>query len=125
MALGCSTNSMLHIPAIAHECGIDLDLALANSISEKTPNLCHLAPAGDRYIEELNEGGGILAVMNEISKLGLLHTELMTCTEKRLRRIFRDMKLGTRRLFARLPIHTARPAASQCSKATWLRMAAL
>ena len=82
MALGCSTNSMLHIPAIAHECGIQLDLALANSISEKTPNLCHLAPAGDRYIEELNEAGGILAVMHEINKLGLLHTELMTCTGK-------------------------------------------
>lgn len=82
MALGCSTNSMLHIPAIAHECGIDLDLGLANSISEKTPNLCHLAPAGDHYIEELNEAGGIRAVMHEIDKLGLLHTELMTCTGK-------------------------------------------
>ena len=82
MALGCSTNSMLHIPAIAHECGIDLDLALANSISDKTPNLCHLAPAGDHFIEELNEAGGIRAVMHEIDKLGLLHTDLMTCTGK-------------------------------------------
>lgn len=82
MALGCSTNSMLHIPAIAHECGIDLDLGLANSISEKTPNLCHLAPAGDHYIEELNEAGGIRAVMHEIDKLGLLHTDLLTCTGK-------------------------------------------
>lgn len=82
MALGCSTNSMLHLPAIAHECGIKLDLDLANSISEKTPNLCHLAPAGDRYIEELNEAGGIPAVMHEIDKLGLLHTDLMTCTGK-------------------------------------------
>lgn len=82
MALGCSTNSMLHLPAIAHECGIDLDLDVANEISEKTPNLCHLAPAGANYIEELNEAGGIYAVMNEISKLGLLHTDLMTCTGK-------------------------------------------
>ncbi len=82
MALGCSTNSMLHLPAIAHECGITLDLALANNISDKTPNLCHLAPAGNHYIEELNEAGGIRAVMHEIDKLGLLHTDLMTCTGK-------------------------------------------
>lgn len=82
VALGCSTNSMLHLPAIAHECGITLDLALANSISDKTPNLCHLAPAGNHYIEELNEAGGIRAVMHEIDKLGLLHTDLMTCTGK-------------------------------------------
>ncbi len=82
MALGCSTNSMLHIPAIAHECGIDLDLALANTISDKTPNLCHLAPAGNHYIEQLNEAGGIRAVMHEIDKLGLLHTDLLTCTGK-------------------------------------------
>ena len=82
MALGCSTNSMLHLPAIAHECGIQLDLALANEISSKTPNLCHLAPAGDHFIEELNEAGGIPAVMNEINKLGLLHTDLLTCTGK-------------------------------------------
>ena len=82
MALGCSTNSMLHLPAIAHECEIDLDLELANSISDKTPNLCHLAPAGGHFIEELNEAGGILAVMNEINKLGLLKTDLLTCTGK-------------------------------------------
>jgi len=82
MALGCSTNSMLHLPAIAHECGIKLDLDLANSISEKTPNLCHLAPAGDHFIEDLNEAGGIPAVMHEIDKLGLLHTDLMTVTGK-------------------------------------------
>lgn len=82
MALGCSTNSMLHIPAIAHECGIDLDLEQANSISDKTPNLCHLAPAGEHFIEQLNEAGGIRAVMHEIDKLGLLHTDLMTCTGK-------------------------------------------
>ncbi len=82
MALGCSTNSMLHIPAIAHECGIDLDLELANDISAHTPNLCHLAPAGNHYIEQLNEAGGIYAVMHEINKLGLLHTECLTCTGK-------------------------------------------
>jgi len=82
MALGCSTNSMLHIPAIAHECGIKLDLDVANEISEKTPNLCHLAPASANYIEELNEAGGIYAVMNEISKLGLIHKNIITCTGK-------------------------------------------
>lgn len=82
MALGCSTNSMLHLPAIAHECGIDLDLDIANSISAKTPNLCHLAPAGDHFIEELNEAGGVYAVMHELAKHGLLHTDLMTCTGK-------------------------------------------
>lgn len=82
MTLGCSTNSMLHIPAIAHECGIKLDLDVANEISEKTPNLCHLAPAGANYIEELNEAGGIYAVMNEISKLGLIHKDIITCTGK-------------------------------------------
>lgn len=82
MALGCSTNSMLHLPAIAHECGIDLHLDIANDISAKTPNLCHLAPAGDHFIEELNEAGGVYAVMHELSKLNLLHTDLMTCTGK-------------------------------------------
>ena len=82
MALGCSTNSMLHLPAIAHECGIDLDLSVANEISKHTPNLCHLAPAGNHYIEELDEAGGIRAVMAEIAKLGLLKTDLMTVTGK-------------------------------------------
>ena len=82
MALGCSTNSMLHIPAIAHECGIKLDLSVANAISDKTPNLCHLAPAGNHYIEQLNEAGGISAVMHEIDKLGLLKTDLVTATGK-------------------------------------------
>lgn len=82
MALGCSTNSMLHLPAIAHEAGVDIDLDIANEISAKTPNLCHLAPAGHTYIEELNEAGGIYAVMNEINKLGLLHTDCMTVTGK-------------------------------------------
>ena len=80
--MGCSTNSMLHLPAIANECGIRLNVEIANEISEKTPNLCHLAPAGPTYMEDLNEAGGVYAVMNEINKLGLLHTELMTCTGK-------------------------------------------
>lgn len=82
MALGCSTNSMLHLPAIAYECGVELNVDIANEISEKTPNLCHLAPAGHNYVEELNEAGGIYAVMNEINKLGLLKIDLITCTGK-------------------------------------------
>ena len=82
MALGCSTNSMLHLPAIAHEAGVELNPEMANAISEKTPNLCHLAPAGYHYIEELNEAGGVYAVMNELSKKGLLNTELITATGK-------------------------------------------
>ncbi|MDD6331494.1 MAG: dihydroxy-acid dehydratase [Clostridium sp.] len=82
MALGCSTNSMLHLPAIAHEIGFDFDISFANDISAKTPNLCHLAPAGPTYMEDLNEAGGVYAVMNEINKLGLLHTECMTVTGK-------------------------------------------
>lgn len=82
MALGCSTNSMLHLPAIAHEAGVNLNLDIANEISAKTPNLCHLAPAGHTYIEELNEAGGVYAVMNELDKKGLLHTDLMTVTGK-------------------------------------------
>ena len=82
MALGCSTNSMLHLPAIAHECGFELDLSVANEISKKTPNLCHLAPSGNHFIEELDEAGGIRAVMAEIAKLGFLKTDLMTVTGK-------------------------------------------
>ena len=80
MALGCSTNSMLHLPAIAHEAGVELNVDIANEISAKTPNLCHLAPAGHTYMEDLNEAGGIYAVMNEISKLGLLNLDCMTVT---------------------------------------------
>ena len=80
MALGCSTNSMLHLPAIAHEAGVELNVDIANEISAKTPNLCHLAPAGHTYMEDLNEAGGIYAVMNEISKLGLLNLNCMTVT---------------------------------------------
>lgn len=82
MALGCSTNSMLHLPAIAHEAGVELNMEIANELSEKTPNLCHLAPAGPTYIEDLNEAGGVYAVMNELNKKGLLRTDLMTVTGK-------------------------------------------
>lgn len=84
MALGCSTNSMLHIPAIAHEIGFDFDIGFANEISEKTPNLCHLAPAGPTYMEDLNEAGGVHAVMKELADIGLLHTDCMTVTGKTL-----------------------------------------
>mgnify|MGYP005775356637 CR=1 FL=1 len=82
MALGCSTNSMLHLPAIAHEAGVELNMEIANEMSAKTPNLCHLAPAGPTYIEDLNEAGGVYAVMNELNKKGLLYTDLMTVTGK-------------------------------------------
>ncbi len=82
MALGCSTNSMLHLPAIAHEIGFDFDIAFANDISEKTPNLCHLAPAGPTYMEDLNEAGGVYAVMNQLAELGLLNTDCMTVSGK-------------------------------------------
>ena len=84
MALGCSTNSMLHLPAIANECGVEFNLNMANEISEKTPNLCHLAPAGHTYMEDLNEAGGVYAVLKELTKLGLLDTSVMTCTGKTL-----------------------------------------
>lgn len=82
MALGCSTNSMLHLPAIAHEAGVELDVDIANEVSGRTPNLCHLAPAGPTYIEDLNEAGGVYAVMNELSKKNLLHLDCMTVTGK-------------------------------------------
>ena len=82
MALGCSTNSMLHLPAIAHEIGFDFDISFANPISEKTPNLCHLAPAGPTYMEDLNEAGGVYAVMKELADIGLLNTECMTVAGK-------------------------------------------
>ncbi len=82
MALGCSTNSMLHLPAIAHEAGVDLNLDIANELSAKTPNLCHLAPAGPTYMEDLNEAGGVYAVMNELTKKNLLYTDLITVTGK-------------------------------------------
>ena len=82
MALGCSTNSMLHLPAIAHECGIELNLELVNEISERTPNICHLAPAGHAYMEDLNEAGGVYAVLNELAKKNLINTSCLTCTGK-------------------------------------------
>ena len=82
MALGCSTNSMLHLPAIAHEAGVELNVDIANEISSHTPNLCHLAPAGPTYMEDLNEAGGVYAVMNELDKKGLLYTDLITATGK-------------------------------------------
>ena len=82
MALGCSTNSMLHLPAIAHEIGFDFDISFANPISEKTPNLCHLAPAGPTYMEDLNEAGGVYAVMKELADIGLLNLDCMTVTGK-------------------------------------------
>lgn len=82
MALGCSTNSMLHLPAIAHEAGVDLNMEAANEMSAKTPNLCHLAPAGPTYMEDLNEAGGVYAVMNELNKKQLLYTDLITVTGK-------------------------------------------
>lgn len=85
MALGCSTNSMLHLPAIAYETGVELNLEIANEISKHTPNLCHLAPAGDTFMEDLNEAGGVYAVMNELDQLGILHTDVLTCTTKTLK----------------------------------------
>ena len=92
MALGCSTNSMLHLPAIAHEAGVELNPDIANEISAKTPNLCHLAPAGPTYIEDLNEAGGIYAVMNEISKKGLLNLDCMTVTGKNRGRKYQGLR---------------------------------
>ena len=91
LALGCSTNSMLHLPAIAHEAGVTINLDIANEISAKTPNLCHLAPAGHTYIEELNEAGGVYAVMNELNKKGLLHTDCMTVTGKTVGENIKDV----------------------------------
>ncbi len=85
MAIGCSTNSMLHLPAIANELGIEFNLDMANEVSEKTPNLCHLAPAGHTYMEDLNEAGGVYAVLKELEKLGLLDTSVMTCTGKTMK----------------------------------------
>ena len=90
MALGCSTNSMLHLPAIAHEIGMDFEIDFANGISEKTPNLCHLAPAGPTYMEDLNEAGGVYAVMAELNKKDLLYTDCMTVTGKTVGENIRD-----------------------------------
>ena len=93
MALGCSTNSMLHLPAIANECGVAFDLGEVNRISEKTPNLCHLAPAGPTYMEDLNEAGGVYAVLKEIASLGLLDTSVMTCTGKTMAENIADAEI--------------------------------
>ncbi len=90
MALGCSTNSMLHLPAIAHECGVELNLDIANEISSKTPNLCHLAPAGRTYMEDLDEAGGVYAVMNELCKKDLLYTDCLTVTGKTVKENIAD-----------------------------------
>ncbi|MBQ3835345.1 MAG: dihydroxy-acid dehydratase [Elusimicrobia bacterium] len=90
MALGCSTNSMLHLPAIANECGVEFNLDMANQVSEKTPNLCHLAPAGHTYMEDLNEAGGVYAVLKELTKLNLIDTSVMTCTGKTLGENIKD-----------------------------------
>ncbi len=92
MALGCSTNSMLHLPAIAHEIGFDFDIAFANDISEKTPNLCHLAPAGPTYMEDLNEAGGVYAVMNQLAELGLLNLDCMTVSGKTIGESIKNVK---------------------------------
>ena len=91
MALGCSTNSMLHLPAIAHEAGVELNMDIANEISAKTPNLCHLAPAGPTYMEDLNEAGGVYAVMNELSKKGLLYEDQITVTGKTVGENIKDV----------------------------------
>ena len=118
MALGCSTNSMLHLPAIAHECGVELNLDIANEISAKTPNLCHLAPAGRTYMEDLDEAGGVYAVMNELVKKGLLHMNCMTVTS-------RDASTWIPRLSVLLTTPTAKPAVLRYSKAIWLSKAVL
>ena len=91
MALGCSTNTMLHLPAIAHEAGVELNMDIANEISAKTPNLCHLAPAGPTYMEDLNEAGGVYAVMNELSKKGLLYEDQITVTGKTVGENIKDV----------------------------------
>jgi dihydroxy-acid dehydratase len=93
MALGCSTNTMLHLPAIAHECGIDFEVSVANELSEKTPNICHLAPAGAHYMEELNEAGGIYAVMHEIAKLGTLHLDCQTVYGKPIGELIKNCEI--------------------------------
>ena len=92
MALGCSTNTMLHLPAIAHEAGVDLDMEIANEVSSRTPNLCHLAPAGSTYMEDLNEAGGVLAVMSELVKKDLINTDLITVTGKTIKENLEGVK---------------------------------
>ena len=121
MALGCSTNSMLHLPAIANECGIDINLDMANEISAKTPNLCHLAPAGHAYMEDLNAAGGVYAVLNELTKKNLIHTDAMTVTGKtRGRKHRRAASTRIRTSSVRLTTRTARLAVLLSSRATLL-----
>lgn len=108
MALGCSTNSMLHLPAIANECNVEFSLDMANEISEKTPNLCHLAPAGHTYMEDLNEAGGVYAVLKELTKLNLIDTSVMTCTGKTLGENIENAK--------NLDENTIRPVSNPYSK---------
>ena len=111
MALGCSTNSMLHLPAIAHEIGMDFEIDFANGISERTPNLCHLAPAGPTYIEDLNEAGGVYAVMAELNKKDLLHTDCLTVTGKTVGENIAGVVNKTPKSSGPLTIRTARQAA--------------
>ena len=92
MALGCSTNTMLHLPAIAHEAGVELNMEIANEVSSRTPNLCHLAPAGPTYMEDLNEAGGVLAVMSELVKKNLINTDLITATGKTIKENLEGVK---------------------------------
>ncbi len=119
MALGCSTNTMLHLPAIAHECGIELSFDMANSISEKTPNLCHLAPAGETYMEDLDLAGGVHAVMAELAKAGLLDTGLVTCTGKTVAENLAGVVNRNPETIRPLDNPYPRPAVSPCSRATW------
>ena len=124
MALGCSTNSMLHLPAIANECGIKIDLDMVNKISARTPNICHLAPAGHAYMEDLNEAGGIYAVLNELTKKNLLHTDVMTVTGKTMAENIKGCINKNTDIIVPSTSRTVRPAASLSSRATWHRIAA-
>ncbi len=110
MALGCSTNSMLHLPAIAHESRRGFESDIANESVRKTPNLCHLAPAGHTYMEDLNEAGGVYAVMNELNKKGLLHTDCMTVTGKTVGENIEGCVNKNPEVIVQLTIHTARQA---------------
>ena len=126
MALGCSTNSMLHLPAIAHEAGVELNVDIANEISARTPNLCHLAPAGPTYMEDLNEAGGVYAVMKELTKKNLLNLDCMTVTGKTVGENIAGLRQpAIRKLSAPSTIPTARPAAWLFLKEIWHRTPAL
>ncbi len=121
MALGCSTNTMLHLPAIAHEAGVTIDLDEANAISSRTPNLCHLAPAGETYMEDLDRAGGVYAVMKELTKKDLLDTSLLTCTGKTVAENLAPVQnLDPTVIRPHGESLLRRAAASPCSRATWL-----